>query len=136
MANRSRTGPSKRDGRSALVAETNSTCAAPRREVGQPRFAWLWLACLLGAAIRIYLIVGTEGTYDVPVWEKHAQNVHDLGLASYYRQERDFNHPPATGLMISWLWSLARDTGIPFRIVLRLASRYSIWRRRFCFCGC
>jgi hypothetical protein len=119
MANRSRAGPRKRVGRSASVAETTSTSSPLGREVDQPRFAWLWLAFLLGAAIRIYLIVGTEGTYDVPVWEKHAQNVHDLGLASYYQKKRDFNHPPATGFMISWLWSLARETGIPFRIVLR-----------------
>ena len=107
MANRFQTVPSKRVGRSALAAETKSTSL--RSEVGQSRVAWLWLAFLLGAAIRIYLIVGTEsGQYDVPVWEKHAKSVHDLGLARYYEQERDFNYSPATGLLISWLWSLRR----------------------------
>lgn len=85
----------------------------------QRRGTWFWLALFLGATLRLYLVVGTEGTYDVPVWEKHAKGVHDFGLAEYYRREADFNHPPVTGLLMAGLWSLARAVGVPFRIFLR-----------------
>ena len=34
----------------------------------------------IGAAIRIYLVVCTEGTYDAGIWEKHAEGVRQLGL--------------------------------------------------------
>ena len=42
--------------------------------------AWFWVAIALGAAIRFYLVVFTQGTADVANWEAHARGVHELGF--------------------------------------------------------
>jgi hypothetical protein len=45
---------------------------------------WFWTVILLGLAIRIYLVIFTEGTYDAAIKYKHASVILDLGLTVYY----------------------------------------------------
>jgi len=81
--------------------------------------AWIWPLLLLGLALRAWLVLSTEGTSDVPIWVQHARGVHEHGLAEYYVRGYKFNHPPATGIVLSWLWALAAEVGLPFRVLLR-----------------
>jgi hypothetical protein len=80
---------------------------------------WLWLALALGAALRVYLLVFTEGTFDVAIKLHHGTQVGRLGLLEYYRQAQVFNHPPLMGEWFAALARLAEATGIPFRLLLR-----------------
>jgi hypothetical protein len=82
--------------------------------------AWFWLAMALGAAIRLYLVVFTQGTYDVAIWHQHAAGVRDVGLIGYYHTNVFMNHPPFIAMVASLLLRLADATGIPFRILLRV----------------
>jgi hypothetical protein len=85
----------------------------------QERGAWLWLALALGAALRVYLLVFTEGTFDVAIKLHHGTQVGSLGLLEYYRQAQVFNHPPLMGEWFAALARLAEASGIPFRLLLR-----------------
>jgi Gpi18-like mannosyltransferase len=80
---------------------------------------WFWAAIFIGFALRAYLVVFTQGTYDVGIWEAHAAGVHKEGLINYYHTNIDMNHPPFIAVIISWLWSIAQSSGIAFRILLR-----------------
>ena len=77
------------------------------------RGAWLWLALALGAALRVYLLVFTEGTFDVAIKQHHGTQIGRLGLLEYYRQAAVFNHPPLMGEWFAALVWLAEATGIP-----------------------
>ena len=81
--------------------------------------AWFWIAIVVGAAIRLYLVIFTEGTYDVAIWKQHAAGVHNLGLIGCYRSNPAMNHPPFISVAVSLLLQIADKTGIPFRILLR-----------------
>jgi len=96
---------------------------APRsdelRQPWQHPGPWFWLAVLLGAAIRVYLVACTEGTSDVGLWRRHAVGVHYDGLIAYYHANAEMNHPPAIGVALSWLWRCAETLGISFPLLLR-----------------
>jgi hypothetical protein len=82
--------------------------------------AWLWMAALAGAAARAYLVIFTEGTLDVLVWEGHAREISERGLMTYYHGGTyQFNHPPLMGLLASKAWSLSQSSAIPFEVLLR-----------------
>src|ERR1700730_10755408 len=80
---------------------------------------WFWSAIALGAALRFYLVVFTEGTQDVAIWERHARDVRDFGLIGYYHVDPSANHPPFISQVESLLLRASDATGIPFRIFLR-----------------
>jgi hypothetical protein len=80
---------------------------------------WFWLIIALGAAFRFYLVVFTEGTQDVVIWERHARDVRDYGLIAYYHGDPSANHPPFISEAESLLLRASDATGIPFRILLR-----------------
>jgi hypothetical protein len=82
--------------------------------------AWFWPAIVLGAVIRLYLVVFTEGTRDIAVWQQHAAGVRDLGLIGYYHSNVFMDHPPFISVVMSLLLRLAEATGIPFRVLLRM----------------
>lgn len=82
--------------------------------------AWLWLAVAVGAAARLYLLGFTEGTFDVAIKHHHGDQVLSLGLLEYYRQSPLFNHPPLMGEAFAGLVTLARASGMPFPVLLRL----------------
>jgi len=78
-----------------------------------------WSAIAIGAAIRLYLVLFTEGTSDVELWEENARGVHQLGLISYYHAEPTANHPPLIFEVESLFYEAATMSGIPFRVLLR-----------------
>jgi hypothetical protein len=80
---------------------------------------WFWVVITLGAALRFYLVVLTEGTQDVAIWERHARDVRDHGLIGYYHGDPWANHPPFISKVESLFLRAADATGIPFRIFLR-----------------
>jgi hypothetical protein len=95
------------------------TAAPSRLRFAQSPGPWLWAALALGAGIRIFLVLATEGTDDVPIWQSHAGWAQQYGLAGYYQRSEVFNHPPFIGKLLSGVWVIARNADIPFRIPLR-----------------
>src|SRR2546423_10313086 len=81
--------------------------------------SWLWVVVALGAALRFYLVVFTDGTQDVSIWERHARDVHDHGLIGHYHGDPSANHPPVVSEVESLFLRAADATGIPFGILLR-----------------
>src|SRR6266480_1339596 len=80
---------------------------------------WFWVVIGLGAALRFYLVVFTDGTQDVAIWERHAPDVRDHGLIGYYHGDPSANHPPFISEVESLFLRAADATGVPFRIFLR-----------------
>jgi len=80
---------------------------------------WLWAAIFAGLAIRSYLAIFTEGTYDVILWQQHAEGISKLGLIGYYHTTSDMNHPPFISILIYWLWGISQVFGLKFCILLR-----------------
>jgi hypothetical protein len=78
-----------------------------------------WAAMLIGAALRIYCFVFTNGTGDMDDWEDHAQQVRDRGLIGYYHANSFANHPPFISKVGALILQIATATGIPFRILFR-----------------
>jgi len=78
-----------------------------------------WIAILIGAALRIYCLVFTNGTGDLDDWEDHAQQVHDRGLIGYYHANSFANHPPFISKVGALILQIATVTHIPFRILFR-----------------
>ena len=78
-----------------------------------------WLVIALGLAFRIYLVVFTQGTQDVEIWERHARDVERWGLIAYYHADPSANHPPFITEVETLLVRISDTTGIPFRILLR-----------------
>lgn len=83
------------------------------------RGVWWWGALVLGAGVRAFLVAGTEGTLDVPIWEAHATGTRRFGLVGYYAEQEVFNHPPFMGSVMAAGWARAISLGIPFEIFLR-----------------
>src|SRR5437588_4986262 len=80
---------------------------------------WFWFAIAAGLALRLYLVVFTEGTQDVAIWERHAHDVRDHGLIGYYHGDPSANHPPFISEVESLLLRASDATGLPLRIFLR-----------------
>lgn len=92
----------------------------------EPRFAWLrapgawfWLALAAGALLRVYLVVWTEGSFDVAIKQHHGRSLHAFGLLEYYRRGPVFNHPPLAGRYFEAVSLLAESTRLPFALLLR-----------------
>jgi len=79
---------------------------------------WFWAAIAIGIAIRFYLVISTEGTLDVAIWERPARDVATRGLIGYYHADDSANHPPFISEVESLLSRCADVTGVPFRILL------------------
>jgi hypothetical protein len=78
-----------------------------------------WLALALGAAVRAYLVLFTQGTFDVHIVALHGHSVNEFGLLEYYRRSELFNHPPFAGRLFAFLEAAARGTALPFAPLLR-----------------
>jgi Gpi18-like mannosyltransferase len=84
----------------------------------QQKFAF-WCAVAVGAALRLYCVVWTNGTGDMDDWEDHAQQVHDRGLIGYYHANSFANHPPFISEVGSLTLQTSAATHISFRILFR-----------------
>ncbi len=83
------------------------------------RGRWFWLLLAAGIIARGYLVLATQGTYDVGIWESHARAVLTEGVAGAYRATPLLNHPPLAALWVSRTLALSESTGIPFSALLR-----------------
>src|SRR5213079_1534362 len=90
----------------------------PTRWYSRPGI-WFWVVITLGAALRFYLVVFTEGTQDVAIWERHARDVREHGLIGYYHVDPSANHPPFITEVETLLLRFSDATGVRFRILLR-----------------
>jgi hypothetical protein len=80
---------------------------------------WFWIVIAAGFAVRFYLVVCTDGTRDVAIWERHARDVRENGLIGYYHLDPSANHPPFITEAETLLLRMSDATRIPFRILLR-----------------
>jgi hypothetical protein len=80
---------------------------------------WFWMAIVLGAAIRFYLVVFTEGTFDAQLWEGHSRDVIERGVVGCYHVNGSANHPPFISEIEAVLLGMSDATGISYRIFLR-----------------
>jgi hypothetical protein len=81
---------------------------------------WFWFVALLGAALRLYLVVFTQGTRDVELWQEHASAVRDFGLIGYYHASEEATDTPFISYAESLLLPAADAVGVPYRVFLRL----------------
>jgi hypothetical protein len=89
-----------------------------RRALERPG-AWFWLALALGAALRAWLVVSTEGSFDVAIKAVHGHSVQTFGVLDTYARSEIFNHPPQMGRFFAAVASLAASSDVPFRVWLR-----------------
>ncbi len=90
--------------------------------MGQVRRAlpwWWWPALAAGAAVRVYFVCFTEGSFDVLIKARHGSMISELGLLEYYRSAEVMNHPPLAGSFFAAVARLAEATDLSFRILLR-----------------
>lgn len=78
-----------------------------------------WCALAVGAALRLYCVVFTEGSFDVAIKQHHGHQIARLGLLGWYEASALFNHPPLMGRFFSGLVRASDASGVPFRILLR-----------------
>src|SRR5438046_3829063 len=107
----------------------------PTRWYSRPGI-WFWVVITLGAALRFYLVVFTEGTQDVAIWERHARDVRDHGLIGYYHGDPSANHPPFITEVESLFLRAAEKSGVPFGIFLRATLPMLAGRRAFLLLLC
>lgn len=85
---------------------------------------WFKIVLLISILIRLYLVLFTEGTYDVEIWEHHIEEIDRIGLIKYYEfsygHARQFNHPPLISYIVKYIFSLSKYFSIPFKISFRL----------------
>jgi hypothetical protein len=81
---------------------------------------WFQSALALGIILRLYFVFFTQGTYDVGIWQKHAERINEIGLIAYYHENPLANHPPFISEVIAFLLQISGRIGIPFRVLLRL----------------
>jgi Glycosyltransferase family 87 len=82
--------------------------------------AWFQSAIVLGLVLRLYFAIFTQGTYDVAIWQQHAQRISEIGLINYYHENSDANHPPFISEAGVLVLQLSKLSGIPFRVLWRL----------------
>jgi hypothetical protein len=84
---------------------------------------WFILVIAFSIAVRLYLVLCTQGTYDMDIWEKHAEEINKVGLTEYYKATvgsvTTFNHPPATGKLIAYIYALSGYLDLPFKVIFR-----------------
>src|SRR6266480_912019 len=90
----------------------------PTRWYSRPGI-WFWVLIALGAALRFYLVVFTEGTFDARLWEGHSRVVIERGVVACYHIDGSANHPPFISKAEAVLLRISDATGVPFRIFLR-----------------
>ncbi len=93
---------------------------------------WLWAVFIFSAALRLTLAWATQGTSDMQRWAEVAAGIRAFGVIGQYRLPASSNDvPPLMSWLVSLLWALCRDRGLPFpavfRGVLGLADLGNAW---------
>src|SRR6266481_2631760 len=107
----------------------------PTRWYSRPGI-WFWVIITLGAALRFYLVVFTEGTQDVAIWERHARDVRDHGLIGYYHGDPWANHPPFISKVESLFCAQRTRPEFHFAFFCARHSRSSTPAQLSYFCCC
>lgn len=86
---------------------------------------WFKVAVLAALMVRLYLVFQTNGTYDIEIWQRHAEQLSRIGLIEYYKVSLPekimrFNHPPFAGLAVTFILSICQAIAIPFKVLFRL----------------
>lgn len=81
---------------------------------------WLWGVLAIGALLRLFLVVFSDGSNDVGLVEAHARAVAEGGLSGAYRSSPLVNHPPLALLLFRWTLAFSEWTGLAFPILWRL----------------
>jgi Gpi18-like mannosyltransferase len=85
---------------------------------------WFVTVLALSLLVRLWLVLFTEGTYDVEIWQHHAEEIQRIGLTAYYNASfgdiRQYNHPPVMGHIASLCLSLSAWLHLPFKVLFRL----------------
>jgi len=98
--------------------EAPSLTARVGRALERPG-GWFWLALALGAALRVWLVAATDGTFDVAIKGVHGRSVATFGVLGTYARSEIMNHPPLMARFFAALVFLAAHTDVPFRVWLR-----------------
>ena len=93
-----------------------------------PRLTWpaitrrrVWLAvAALAVVVRLYVMVRTTGTNDVPTWKIFGVSIAWVGLFDTYRTVPLFDHPPLMSLWILFARTLGGADGRWFPCVFKL----------------
>jgi glycosyl transferase family 87 len=88
------------------------------RSITYSKFAF-WAALFIGAVLRFYCLIFTNGTSDMEDWEDHATQVRDRGLIGYYHANEYANHPPFMSEAGALILRTSAAIHIPFRILFR-----------------
>jgi hypothetical protein len=80
---------------------------------------WFWAAVVIGLVIRIYLVLFTQGTYDIDIWQHHTAAVGTNGLLAHYRASPQMNHPPFISMVAGIIFRIQQAGGIPFAVLWR-----------------
>jgi hypothetical protein len=85
-----------------------------------------WVVCLslcvAAVALRLFLMMRSVGTNDVPTWQAFATSIDARGLAETYRTMSDFNHPPLAGLWAMAALRLGQVDGLGFPFTFKLLA--------------
>jgi Gpi18-like mannosyltransferase len=90
------------------------------RSITYSKFAF-WAALFIGAVLRFYCVIFTNGTSDMEDWEDHATQVRNRGLIGYYHANEYANHPPFMSEAGALILRTSTATHIPFQILFRTA---------------
>jgi hypothetical protein len=104
-----------------MDAQFDEAAGATER-VSSPAFqkrSAFWMAIAIGAILRAYCVVFTNGTSDMEDWQDHAQQVLNRGLIGYYHANSFANHPPFVSEVGALILRIAQGTHILFRILFR-----------------
>ena len=86
---------------------------------------WFIIVLLLSIIIRLYLIIFTEGTYDIGFWNNDVNEITRIGLVEHYKATSSneiniFNASPFAGYLMIFLSFLGKLLHLPFKVILRL----------------
>src|SRR6266404_7595550 len=107
--------------------ESVATAAPVPMQSFLKRKSAFWIAMVLGAILRIYCFVFTNGKGDMDDWEDHAVQVRDRGLIGYYHANSFANHPPFISKVGALILEVATVTHIPFRVLFRTVCVIGCW---------
>ena len=81
---------------------------------------WFFYAGIAGYALRLLLILVSDGCNDIFAWARFAHRIVIRGLEGTYQAEPLFNHPPLMGLWAAVALWASQGLGWRFSIVFKL----------------